>query len=315
MLQIILHLTSSILLFNHLLLIYNSSHALTLQMCPRNTSIYHAGDIGWDIYFIESGLVKIEPPTDHSILDEEGRANMNRTQEKLDAIGLVYRPGNHFGESCLESNSGVRRESTIATTVVELYLLSKESLDNIFKYTPPEQRESFKRKLLSRNGNVWHSFDETQTELLPLKTQSFRRSRLTKSPASFLSWTRPQRFTLMQSQASTFSSSSRRSMNRRDSKRPRLRSFSAEASTQVLKSSTKYSENSSIPENLAVLHEHTTESNGAYAGNPESLGAIEAAVMVQNDLVAINNSSEIESERSESETTCSTSSYQIFNSL
>jgi CRP-like cAMP-binding protein len=274
-------------------------------MCPRNTSIYHAGDIGWDIYFIESGLVRMELPKDLSILDEEGRANMRKTKEKADAVGLIYRPGNHFGESCLGSISGVRRESTIATTVVELYLLSKESLDNIFRYTPQEERECLKRKLLTRNGNVWHSFDETETES-PMETQSFRRSKVAKSPTSFLSWTRPQRFTLTQSASTSFSSSSSssslRSTRRRQYRNSRLRSFSAQASTQVLRLSTTNVETSSNRESLAVLHEHTTSTPDADAENLETLDAIEAARMIQNGHVIID------ALESESESTCS--SYQ-----
>jgi CRP-like cAMP-binding protein len=252
-------------------------------MCPQNTSIYHAGDIGWDLYFIESGLVKIELPKDTSILDEEGRQKMRATKEKADSVGLIYRPGNHFGESCLESISGVRRESTMATTKVELYLLSKDSLDNIFRYTPLEERESLKQKLLSRNGNVWHSFDDSVPEESSSITQSSRNLRHSKSPTSFLSWTRPQRYTLLQGSSKSPSNSFRRSTKKSPAARkPRLRSFSAEASSQLLSagSDTK-SERSSMRESLSVLHENL---EGDVDPN-KILDAIEAARVIQSGLV------------------------------
>ena len=209
-------------------------------MCPKNTTIYHAGDIGWDLYFIGAGLVKVKLPQNLSILDEEGRANIERTREKAKSVGVIYRPGNHFGESCLESITGVRRESTIATTEVELYLLSKENLDDIFTYTPSRERERLQRNLLSRNGNVWHSFDEQDTTPKRL-TLSQRRINVGKSPTSFLSRTKPQRISVIEKDD--------KPPDRKEVKR-RLRSFSAEASTQALEW------NREEANRLAVLHEH-----------------------------------------------------------
>jgi CRP-like cAMP-binding protein len=218
-------------------------------MCPKGTTIYHAGDIGWDVYFIGGGLVKIKLPQDLSILDEEGRANIERTKEKAKAIGVVYRPGNHFGECCLESITGVRRESTIATTAVELYLLSKEKLDNIFTYTPLREKERLQRSLMSRNGNVWHSFENRDTTLKQV-TSSPRRSRIVKSSTSFLSWTQPPRMSAIKI------GDSDAPLDRRSTKR-RLRSFSAEASCQALMWNRDGAVDTST---LTILDEHILDS-------------------------------------------------------
>jgi hypothetical protein len=223
-------------------------------MCPKNTTIYHAGDIGWDIYFIGGGLVKVQLPKNLSILDEEGRANIERTRDKATSLGLLYKAGNHFGESCLESITGVRRESTIASTVVKLHLLSKESLDEIFTYTPWKERNQLRRGLLSRNGNVWHSFDEEELRPKPLALTSGRSG----TRNSFLTWTKPQRMSVVQKRGNETDKTIRQTERKEVEKpaKPRLRSFSAEASTRVLLWNKNREEQKKINDSLAILHEH-----------------------------------------------------------
>jgi cAMP-binding proteins - catabolite gene activator and regulatory subunit of cAMP-dependent protein kinases len=201
-----------------------------LQTSPKNCEIYQAGDIGWDIYFIGSGLVKVKLPKDLSILDEEGRACVAVTNNKASSVGVIYRPGNHFGESCLESTSGVRRETIIAITTVELHILSKESLEKIFNYTPQQERNLLKKNLLSRNGNVWHLFD---SENSPLSNNSSAAQEtktsvaVKQTPPSVLRRTKYQHHLSLSNNSKQVSEYSRKLT-------PRLRSFSAEASAQAL---------------------------------------------------------------------------------
>ena len=134
------------------------AHALRVQICPPRSTIYAVGDIGWDVYLIGKGVVSITLPDNTSVLDAAGRANAARTRRKQDAIGNLYRPGNHFGESCITSESGVRQETAVSESSVELYMISKAELEAIWRYMPLDQRDCFTNDMLSRNGNTWHSF-------------------------------------------------------------------------------------------------------------------------------------------------------------
>jgi CRP-like cAMP-binding protein len=197
-------------------------HSFNLYICPTDTPIYRAGDIGFDIYFIGAGLVKVTLPKDLSILDEEGRANSTKAQEKSAAVGVLYRPGNHFGESCLHSLSGVRQETAETKTVVELYVLSKFQLETILNYAPIRERSKLIRNLLFKNGNVQHCFDPW-TSLHEKGIASSKRSSVA-IPSSFLSWSKPQRHMSVMSSPSNSEKESKTS-----SRKYRLLSFSAQA--------------------------------------------------------------------------------------
>eukprot|EP00578_Thalassiosira_sp_NH16_P004271 CAMPEP_0181132250 /NCGR_PEP_ID=MMETSP1071-20121207/30896_1 /TAXON_ID=35127 /ORGANISM="Thalassiosira sp., Strain NH16" /LENGTH=700 /DNA_ID=CAMNT_0023218573 /DNA_START=240 /DNA_END=2342 /DNA_ORIENTATION=+ len=141
------------------------AHALILQVYSirDNPIIYSQGDIGWEIYFVASGVVSITLPTDFTELDTAGRANAAANKEKFDSIGLILGAGNHVGESCLCSESGVRQETVLAgTTKVELYALSKENLTDICRLMGPEKGRNFMQALLTRNKKNWHSFDKVE---------------------------------------------------------------------------------------------------------------------------------------------------------
>lgn len=202
------------------------SHAFSRHVCPPQATIYEAGDIGWDVYFISSGLVKIDLPTNIDVLDEEGRANHAYVKEKAASVGLLYRAGNHFGESCLRSQSGVRQETATAKTTATLFLISKANLKLIFDSMSPEEKAKIINKLLSRNGNVWHSFGDIN-ELIDEQeqnqnTQSRSHKRNKSENVSIVKAQKNRRSTM----------SNRRQTQRRRS--TRLRSFSAEASAQAI---------------------------------------------------------------------------------
>jgi len=187
-------------------------------------------------------LIRITLPTDVSVLDEEGRRDIEKMKEKAASVGLLYRVGNHFGESSLISQSGVRQETTTATTTTELYLISKEKLESIFSYMDPCERCKLRNNLLSRNGNVWYNFDSYDNPVSGSNKEtidkghtsptivSSKRMTLAKTNKSFLSWIKPERFT------NPVSPNSRKAFvsHCRD-KNMRLRSFSAEASSDAIR--------------------------------------------------------------------------------
>ncbi len=200
------------------------SHAFSRHVCPPHATIYEAGDIGWDVYFISSGLVKIDLPSNIDILDEEGRANHAYVKEKATSVGLLYRAGNHFGESCLRSQSGVREETVTAKTTATLFLISKANLQLIFDSMSPEEKAKIINNLLSRNGNVWHSFRDIN-ELIDEQNQNKQSRSYIRNKSENVSIVKAQK-----NRRST-NSNRRRTQRRRST---RLRSFSAEASAQAM---------------------------------------------------------------------------------
>jgi hypothetical protein len=135
-------------------------NALVLQVYPPNSVIYSVGELGWEIYFIASGVVTIVLPNDTSELDSAGRADAETTKQKFQSTGLLLGVGNHIGESCLKSESGVRQESAIAKSKVEVYVISKEDLDAIGTFMEPSKRKQLIQLLLTKNGNCWHTFED-----------------------------------------------------------------------------------------------------------------------------------------------------------
>eukprot|EP00587_Corethron_hystrix_P004780 CAMPEP_0113299800 /NCGR_PEP_ID=MMETSP0010_2-20120614/1685_1 /TAXON_ID=216773 ORGANISM="Corethron hystrix, Strain 308" /NCGR_SAMPLE_ID=MMETSP0010_2 /ASSEMBLY_ACC=CAM_ASM_000155 /LENGTH=387 /DNA_ID=CAMNT_0000153097 /DNA_START=1943 /DNA_END=3106 /DNA_ORIENTATION=+ /assembly_acc=CAM_ASM_000155 len=134
--------------------------AMSLQICPPRSAIYRAGDIGWEIYFIGSGLVEITVPDDLSVLDLEGRFKSAEAKKKTQFAGNLLRTGNHFGESCLLSKTGVRPETATSKIISEVYILSKSDIEVIFAYTTPENIDNFRHALRTRNGNMQFSFHQ-----------------------------------------------------------------------------------------------------------------------------------------------------------
>ena len=225
------------------------AHSFTIQTCSPNSIIYEAGDIGWDVYFIGSGLIKVVLPKDLSVLDAAGRAASGRAKRKADAIGSLYRIGNHFGESCLTSLSGVRQETTEARTLAELYLLQKDDMDMICNYMTGEDRSKFREGLLARNGNVRHTFEgdeeEEEKELdVELKKDESRKTRMSMELSPSNPNKRRTRKSLEkreekeQIQANPYQQKNIRrktlGLNSKPKDMVRLRSFSAEASKEAI---------------------------------------------------------------------------------
>lgn len=172
------------------------SHALVLQSYPPESTIYSLGDIGWELYFIVSGVVTITLPTDLAELDTAGRANAKSNKEKFQSTGLMLGVGNHVGESCINSESGVRQETVSARTKAEMYVLAKDDLDNICRFMELRKASALKRSLLTRNGNVWHSFYDEESvndaerviESSMSEMDTGRRERQNSSSCGFFPW-------------------------------------------------------------------------------------------------------------------------------
>ena len=103
------------------------AHSLILQVYSLrdNPTVYSQGDIGFEIYFIASGVVSIALPDDVTELDETGRANAAANKQKFDSIGLILGAGSHVGESCLCSKSGVRQETVVARSAKVRYQITR----------------------------------------------------------------------------------------------------------------------------------------------------------------------------------------------
>jgi len=147
-------------------------HALIPQVYPKDSIIYSVGDIGHEILFIVSGVVTVTLPSDLSELDTSGKSNAALNKEKFEAIGKILSAGNHLGESCLNSNSGVRQETVISKTTVELYALSKDDLNGICRFMGSDKEKEFKESFLRRNGNIWHFFDDLPGMVGPDKSDN-----------------------------------------------------------------------------------------------------------------------------------------------
>lgn len=204
------------------------AHALILQVYSLRDHpiIYSQGDIGWEIYFIASGVISVSLPTDFSELDTTGRANAAANKEKFDSIGLILGVGNHVGESCLCGESGVRQETVTARSrKVEAFVLSKGDLDAVCRLMGSEKGIQLRQALLSRNNRNWHSFD-TINGITTDWDESTITSHERQSSYKVMPWSSPKPMSEIAG-ANTHGSNSRR---QRRSSQPRLRNFSMTAS-------------------------------------------------------------------------------------
>lgn len=219
------------------------AHALSLQVCSIGAVVYTVGDIGFDIYFVGSGLVKAHLPKDLSLLDAEGKAAADRVRTKADAIGTVYRPGNHFGESCLVGTSGVRQETIVAKTITELYLINKDGIDCICRYMSVADKKQLYNDLIKRNGSTWHSFDEDTCDSSRPTARSPKRA-LVSSPSPKRDKEKTMRIPEPPSHRKVVDLRWKRAHNAYippKKEKVRLRSFSAEASKEAMEKMVKQS--------------------------------------------------------------------------
>mmetsp|Transcript_19142 Transcript_19142/g.27647 ORF Transcript_19142/g.27647 Transcript_19142/m.27647 type:complete len:86 (+) Transcript_19142:3-260(+) len=70
------------------------------------------------------------------------------------ALGNLVKGGEHFGQGCVASVSGVRAETAQALIACELLLIHSEDLNFIIQYLPKRQREAFLSNLISTGKGI-----------------------------------------------------------------------------------------------------------------------------------------------------------------
>ena len=150
---------------------------LRKQIAAPKCVVYSTGDIGWEVYFVSNGVVDIKlpqqsispkgsarrgstnfmPGKDATEAQTSGWASLEMALKKEAVIGNLYREGNHFGETCLTSSTGVRLETTTAVTVSELFTISRSEIEAVLAFLPTIKREKIITQFLTRNGHVVHT--------------------------------------------------------------------------------------------------------------------------------------------------------------
>ncbi len=133
-------------------------------MAVAGSYLYKAGDVGQCVYFISYGSVSIDLQADRSMLDSRGITSMQILLHKQEAHGEIHVAGDHFGEFCVVSSSGLRADSAKVLSGTEVYSLSKTDIWSIFQYLTVEQRRSFIFELMTRVGerhHIVHTLSET----------------------------------------------------------------------------------------------------------------------------------------------------------
>eukprot|EP01032_Pedospumella_encystans_P009892 gene9892-11607_t len=130
--------------------------ALQPQVAVAGSYLYKAGDVGQCVYFISHGSVSIDLQADRSMLDSRGITSMQILLHKQEAHGDIHVAGDHFGEFCVVSSSGLRADSAKVLSSTEVYSLSKTDIWSIFQYLTVEQRRSFIFELMTRVGERHH---------------------------------------------------------------------------------------------------------------------------------------------------------------
>lgn len=108
------------------------------------------------MYFISHGSVSIDLVSDRSMLDSRGVTSMQILLHKQEAHGCIHVAGDHFGEFCVVSASGLRADSAKVLSGTEVYALSKTDIWEIFQYLTFEDRRSFIYELMTRVGERHH---------------------------------------------------------------------------------------------------------------------------------------------------------------
>jgi CRP-like cAMP-binding protein len=122
----------------------------------QDSFLYNAGNVGHFIMFVSVGEVKVTLTTDRSSIDPFGVAALKVLIHKQKVRGQLYRAGDHFGEYCLLSQTGLRPETAQALSTTEVYTLSRSDLWNAFLFMPHQERRRFLLELMTRTGHVKH---------------------------------------------------------------------------------------------------------------------------------------------------------------
>lgn len=123
---------------------------LKSQFLLENHRVYSAGDTGKELFFVVTGEVEVRINKDVFTLDGFGLLSLPFLLYKQLSHSVYYTSGDHFGECCLLSKSGLRPDTATATMASELFYIEKDDLWEIFLYTPEEFRREFIHDLFTR---------------------------------------------------------------------------------------------------------------------------------------------------------------------
>lgn len=130
--------------------------SLRPQIALPKSVVYCAGDVGKSMFFICSGSVRIRLARERSVLDSRGLTALRVLLNKEQACGEIHVSGDHFGEYCVLSESGLRTDTAMVMSTTEVYALDKRDLWSTFLYCTAEQRWAILNDLMTRVGEKTH---------------------------------------------------------------------------------------------------------------------------------------------------------------
>ena len=125
-------------------------------MALTGSYLYKAGDVGYNIFFVSKGQLEISLTRDRHCLDTFGLTAMRVLLHKQHVHGHMYNPGDHFGEYCVLSQSGLRPDNALVLSSAEVFALDKVDLWEIFLYMTYKDRRAFLFDLFTRVGGTRH---------------------------------------------------------------------------------------------------------------------------------------------------------------
>lgn len=122
--------------------------------------MYDFGDPGHNIFFVVSGDVTIILPSKNALnvtLDTSAADCLVMLHRKEEVLGRSYGVGDHFGELCFTSKTGLRPDKAKATSHVELLTLTDADFWNIIKLMPLMDQRFLLLSLMISVGSKTHT--------------------------------------------------------------------------------------------------------------------------------------------------------------
>lgn len=124
-------------------------------MRARGDVIFELGDPGSSIYFVSSGEIRMDMPSeaDRVSVDTFGKDMLTVLKEKHAACGDIYSRGDHFGEYCVLSKGELRVQTVVTLSqYAEIFTLDREALWKALLYLQLRERREFLLRLFTTCG-------------------------------------------------------------------------------------------------------------------------------------------------------------------